>query len=80
VYVLDSEDEEEAPELAANGAVVVELAPAVAVDGAAGVDLALAVATDGAAGVDLTPTVAAAELSAWIWLLMWPRMGLPAWR
>jgi hypothetical protein len=59
VYVPDSEDEEDAPEVAADGAASVDLAPAVVVDGSVGVNLAPAMATDGAAGVDMAPTVAA---------------------
>lgn len=59
VYVLDSEDEEEALPKARLGASVVDLAPAVAADGAGGVDLAPAVAADEAGSVDLPPALAA---------------------
>jgi hypothetical protein len=55
MYVPDSEDEEDALEVAANGAVGVELASVVAADRAAGVDPAPAMAVDGATDVDPAP-------------------------
>jgi hypothetical protein len=59
LYVPDSEDEEEALEVSANGPVDVDLAPVVAADGAAGVDLPPTVGADAASDIDLPPAVAA---------------------
>jgi len=58
VFVPDSEDEDAAPEVAADGAVGQELAHAVASDRVVGMDLTLVNAADGAASMDVAPAVA----------------------